>query len=175
MRVGALFAILGTACSRDLARVHTPELLTVDDASAMAHGPGTGPSRTDGSQVPPKSEWKIYTSLSERNHLSDGQIMTVAFAPRPSSKDQYLLVDLGSVTTVSEVVQIHSSPNGYPRRYRIDVAGEHNFPYELAFVGEGVAGSSRAAFKKPASCRFLRVTLLDTSDHPWDVAELEIH
>ena len=107
--------------------------------------------------------------------MLDGVPDTAATGNDPRAKDQYILVDLGRMVKVHQVDQLHVPLDGYPLRYRIDTAGEHNFPYALAFVGRGAPGQSSAILHKPVRCRFLRITLLDVSVHSWSVGELEIH
>lgn len=118
--------------------------------------------------------WR-HASLEPVEAIFDGDDATAATARHPESKDQYILIDLGCMTKVTAVRQRHGDSNGYPCRYRIDTAGEHNFPYEAAFVGPGSADESVACFRKPRKCRFLRITLLEPGPSPWTVTELTVH
>jgi hypothetical protein len=107
--------------------------------------------------------------------LTDGAAETIAIAPNPASKDQYILVDLGCTCTFQQVTQHHGvGSTGFPRQYRVDVADEHNFPYFLQFVGSGSPGASTASFSKPVQARFVRITLMETCAEPWSVAELTV-
>lgn len=158
-------------CTRDLKRVHTPELWNIDEQTARR---AAGVAPTDGAPSAPLAITQIHSSLDPIDALTDGDTAKVATAKMPASRDQYLLIDLGEISTVHRVTQLHPPEGGWPARYRIDVAGEHNFPYDLAFVGEGERVQSVATLKKPTRCRFLRVTLLTPSEKPWTVAELRV-
>jgi hypothetical protein len=170
-----LFSLLGfitLGCTADLKRVHTPDLLAVGDrevspASSVEIASGT-------SQVTAPSEWRIYSSLRDWAHLTDDSLETVAYSDRPESKDQYILIDLGQVCELSQVTQVHPESGGFPRRYRIDAAGEHNFPYSLVYLGNGSPGRSQALLSSKVKARFLRITLLEFGEEPWQVTELEI-
>lgn len=164
------FALLG--CTADLKRVHTPDLLAIDEGALPPPSATVAASET--SQVTAPSEWRIYSSLRDWTHLADNSLETVAFSERPQSKDQYILIDLGQVCALSQVTQIHPESGGFPRRYRIDAAGEHNFPYSLVYLGNGTSGRSEAALTRGVNARFLRITLLEAGEEPWQVTELEI-
>lgn len=175
-------ALIACGCSADLTRVHTPDLLAVSEAEATRHAAGSpGGQEESGnasssvlSNVTARETWKVYTSLGDRDAMLDGKPDTAALSQAAGARDQFVLIDLGQMCAVREVIQRHAGNAGFPRRYRIDVAGEHNFPYSLAYVGEGNPLRSTAALRRPRECRFLRVTLLETSSDPWDIAELEI-
>lgn len=169
--VGILVTAIG--CTADLKRVHTPDLLKVDPETAYRHR-GLDPQTIPPTAGVPHPVCRLYTSLAERECILDGDLSTAAVAPDAAAKDQFILVDLGAVQRVYCVRQRHAPPEGYPHRYRIDAAGDHNFPYDLQFVGAGEVGESTAVFRKPVRCRFLRITLLEPAATAWNVAELTI-
>lgn len=171
-RTCRLLLLLLAGCSPDLKRVHAPDLWTVNPkvAAKLAQRKVV----LGDTDVPPAEEWKVYTSLAVPAHLTDGDVATVAVAPNAASKEQSILVDLGRLSIVQHVVQAHPSEVGFPKRYRIDVAGEHNFPYRIEFVGEGSPNETITTFAKPVCCRFLRITLMEPCGDPWSVAELSI-
>lgn len=181
-RFRCLATLYALGCAADLKRVHTPDLLAVSEAEATRHAAGSpgGPAETGKasssviSNVPARETWKVYTSLGDRDAMFDGKSDTAALSQAAGARDQFVLIDLGQMCVVREVIQLHAGTAGFPRRYRIDVAGEHNFPYSLAYVGDGNPLRSAAVLRRPRECRFLRMTLLETSSDPWDIAELEI-
>jgi hypothetical protein len=159
-------------CTADLQRVHTPDLLEPDGFARRRL-----PRRmTAGRNLPitTKDSWKLYSSLHPLSSLTDYERTTVASAPDPRAKDQFILVDLGVRCTIREITQVHPENSAYPHRFRIDVADDHNFPYYLVHVGPGSADASIALLTRATTCRFLRITLLEPTDEPWTVAELEI-
>lgn len=164
----------GLGCTADLKRVHTPDLLKVTTAEEKKWQ-GSDAVVVDGSILPKREQWQVHTTLVPAAAITDDSSESFASAPSPESKDQYVLVDLGEVVTIRQVVQNHAQPDGYPRRYRIDVAGDHNFPYSLRFVGRGQPGQSIATFNRPVQCRFLRITLLEPTDSQWNIGDLWIH
>lgn len=168
-----LAALLGSlGCTKDLQRVHTPDLLTLD-------APQTTSARNvafglNASEITHPSQWVIYSSLRNSDHLTDQTLETIAYSDRPEMKDQYILIDLGELCEITQVTQIHPPEGGFPRKYRIDAAGEHNFPYSLAYVGTGAPARSDGVFASTIRARFLRITLLETSEEPWRVAQIEV-
>lgn len=170
-----------TGCTPDLQRIKTPDLLRLPEQTAAT--PRTprpaavqlvSLSPTDPRWSVAHQDWKIYTTLQPSPSLTDGEPATSAVAALPESKDQYVLVDLGKLETVTAIRQLHGPAGGPPGRYRIDVAGTHNFPYTLAYQGTGTAEVSTAAFTKPTACRFFRITLLEPPPQPWAIAELQV-
>lgn len=160
-------------CTADLKKVHVPHLLVVTPNeevrySAPAKPPTYRATATD------KSGWRVYASLSEPEFLADNDPTTATSAPDPLTKDQFILIDLGAVSTFGKVIQRHADEAGFPKKFRIDVAGEHNFPYTLAYIGYGCSGATTAVFRQPACCRFLRITLLEPTETPWSVAEIDL-
>jgi hypothetical protein len=169
--VGILVTAIG--CTADLQRVHTPDLLKVDPKTAHRYR-GLDPQTVPAGAAVPLPVSRLYTSLSDRDLMRDGDPVTAAVAPDAAAKDQFILVDLGTVQRVQCVRQDHAPADGYARRYRIDAAGDHNFPYTLEYVGAGDSGASIAVFRKPIRCRFLRITLLEPAETAWNVAELTV-
>lgn len=157
----------------DLRKVHLPDLLEVDARTAKAAAPGEPLDRTKWPAA--KAVRQMHSSFLNPDAMFDGDPATVAIVRDASSKDQYVLLDLGCMAKVRVIRQLHSVPEGFPQRYRIDVAGDHNFPYEAAFVGCGTPGESIATFRKAQSCRFIRITLLEPGPEAWNIGELAIH
>lgn len=160
-------ACLG-GCVADLKKVHAPDLLTVTEREARKARPGR-PWLDEGPSHP---IYQVHSSLVPLQALTDGDETTAASAADPSRKGQYILIDLGCMTSVKQIVQAHGTASGFPRRYRIDAAGDHNFPYTLVWTGCGSESLSIAALRRPIRCRFLRLTLLETHEAPWSVCEL---
>lgn len=169
-----ILVVLAGGCIADLKRVHTPDLLNVTDKQARKWAGGTNFEPVE-SMVPARQNWQIHSSLKPIEALTDASTASFAQAPLPDSRDQFILIDLGEVVTIRQVIQAHPRVDGYPRRYRIDVAGDHNFPYSLRFVGRGSPGQSIAVFNRPVQCRFLRITLLETGPDAWNVGDLWVH
>jgi hypothetical protein len=173
-RLACLSLGLAVGCTPDLKRVHTPDLLHVPAHAAAKLGPRP-PVVVKSSSVSPPSQWQVHSTLQPGAAVADGSLETVAVAANPTSKDQYVLVDLGCAAMVRQVTQHHgASETGFPRQYRVDVADEHNFPYWLQFVGPGAPGDSTATFAKPVHARFVRITLLEPCAEPWTISELTI-
>jgi hypothetical protein len=168
-----VISMLVAGCTADLKRVHSPELQAITPRQAQKWAGATA-SRPIVSETTAPGFWQLHSSLSSPDSMRDGILDTISVAPDPSMVDQYILVDLGQTCLVNEVEMLHPPGDGYPRRYRIDVSGEHNFPYELRFVGEGKEGCSTATLRKPVRCRFLRITLLERCDSCWAVSELQV-
>ena len=172
-RTFCLISVLVAGCGADLRRVHTPDLLTVDEHLARKCAGGCVRPGAK-STVTAKPTWQLHSTLEAPQSMLDGDTESVSIAADPGRKDQYILVDLGRMCWLQKVTQTHPGDFGQPRRYRIDVAGEHNFPYKLQFVGEGYPGCSVAVLRRPVQCRFLRITLMETCEQAWAVAELDI-
>lgn len=170
--LAASVPFLNAGCSPDLRRVHTPELL----ADPKPPSPHKLPKVTTEARVPPTCDWTIYSSLNPPEVIADGNFKTVAVAPLPDSRDQFILIDLGQECTLGKVTQIHPGEcvDGFPARYRIDSAGSHNFPYSLVWVGSGTPGSSVAVLARPITCRFLRITLMEPTGTAWAISDLVI-
>lgn len=174
MKRGILICLVVSAgCVADLKRVHTPDLLTVDEHRAAKLARRV-PSEVAAHVVSAKECWQLHSSLLDPMLMVDGNDSTQAISGDPQRRDQFVLIDLRQVCKVQQVIQFHAAADGHPKRYRVDVAGEHNFPYTLTYIGGGECGQSRAVFAKPVECRFLRITLLEPSEATWDIAELEI-
>jgi hypothetical protein len=169
--IGLLSLAFAIGCTADLQRVHTPDLLKVSNAEAKKWR-GSDEEIHSSAALPARSTWQLHTTLEPAAAILDDSPSSFAQAVLPASKDQYVLVDLGELVTIRQVIQDHADPDGYPRRYRIDVAGDHNFPYTLRYVGNGSPGQSVATFKQPVQCRFLRITVLEPSDVAWNISEL---
>lgn len=185
---GLAFALAGCA---DLTRVRTPDLWQVTASQVRRYGPtvaapaespspfswaapftptrNTAPDKTRSATTPKR----IQGTLTPIQYLADGSFATAAVAPEPHLKDQFLLIDLGSVQMVRRITQEHGS-GAPPARYRIDAAGEHNFPYRLCYVGCGTRERSIATMHRAIPCRFLRITLLEPTEHRWTIHELTI-
>ncbi|QDU64702.1 hypothetical protein Pan216_55930 [Planctomycetes bacterium Pan216] len=192
-----IWIVVVAGCA-DLARTHAPDLLSVavnpkrSSSTAIAakqprdhateKGDPSGPLRyvsakfSESDSVDKQElsrDWLAYSSLDEPSNAFDGQNVTAAIAPRSEAKIQFLLIDLGEMRRVREVVQLHG-PKGAPGRYRIDIAGDHNFPYRLVHVGEGESTASQAHFDHVEECRFVRITLLEPTREAWTIRELTI-
>lgn len=167
----ALSLLIG--CTADLQKVHTPDLLNVTGPPGRLPNTLKATGRTPA--VPPKADWRIYTTLIPWEDFIDDDPATAAAALEPQSKDQFVLIDLGRVCRVQSIRQLHPGGSGFPVRYRIDAAGDHNFPYTLIHLGVGADGESIAALPQPVACRFLRITLIEPGDHPWALAELDVN
>ena len=167
-------SILAGGCAGDLKIVHTPDLWTLDAKAEQKARPGNRPQSTS----TPATAFgiaRLYTSLLPVQALTDADPETIAAAPDPAAKDQFILIDLGCMRTISQIRMLHDAEGGHPQKYRVDVAGEHNYPYSLVLVDQGTPGETVGVLRKPALCRFLRVTLLCPSEDPWRVRELTIH
>lgn len=171
-RTPAVILLVTLGCRADLSKVHTPDLLAVSEQQ-QRKWVGLKHPRGASLDLPSPTAWQVHSSLTPRLHLHDDDETTYAVAADPASKDQYVLIDLGCMATIHQVTQTHVE-SGCPLRYRIDVAGGHNFPYSLRFVGEGTPGMSVANLRKPVQARFLRITLLECGSHPWTVGEIAI-
>lgn len=169
--LGSLAIVSG--CARDLTRIHAPDLFHVRESDAARRSSLARPPLSQRSlPIPPGKQWQVHSTLSPRAALHDEDPNSVAIAPRPASLDQYVLIDVGCLADFSSVTQEHGETGGHPKRYRVDVAGEHNFPYDLVYVGPGESTRSIASWKRPVRARFLRITLLEPCDQPWSIAEI---
>lgn len=118
--------------------------------------------------------WQIHTSLANREALADGDLGSAAISADDHRQGEWILVDLGRPCHFQRVHQRHPAEGGAPPRYRVDVAGDHGFPYTLQFVGSGELGESVAVFPRAADARFIRITVIEDSAAPWRVSELVV-
>jgi hypothetical protein len=124
--------------------------------------------------VTERTAWQTHTSLSNREALTDGDLGTAATSSDDHRQGEWILVDLGRPCHLQRVHQRHPAAGGEPPRYRVDVAGDHGFPYSLEFVGCGEPGESVAVFPRPVDARFIRLTVIEDSAAAWQVSELVI-
>lgn len=149
------------------------ELLSVPPETPVQAASTTLPDGYAGT-VPAKRDWKAYASGGDGEAAIDDDPATALVTPAEHGNDLWLLVDLGSATTIRAVRQIHGPSAGHPARYRIDVAGPKGFPWKLAWLGPGTPQASLAVFPEPVEARLLRITVLEEATPRWGVAELDV-
>jgi hypothetical protein len=167
----AIIAMCVIGCTADLQRVHTPDLFTVSERDAKRAMRG---GRRTMSHIADREHWAIYGSLEPIEATIDLDPSTVAVPKAPESKDQFLLLDLGCLSDFNEVAMTHPDDHRHPRRLRVDVAGDHNFPYELAYTGDGSPRETLITLPRTIRARFLRITVLDVGPSGWAVNELSL-
>ncbi|MER3415786.1 MAG: hypothetical protein C4297_06180 [Gemmataceae bacterium] len=124
-------------------------------------------------QVTAKNSWRIHSSLAPVAALADGDPSSSAGSAGPCQPSQWILVDLGDDCLFQQVIQWHPAES-WPPRFRIDVADQRGFPYELVYLGTGTADCTTAILAHPVRARFVRITTLEAAPRPWGVSELEI-
>lgn len=149
--------------------MRTPDLWSLSPAQVKKARPGTEPQ--GGVSLPIA---QAHSTLEPLEALTDGDMGTIASAPMPLARDQFVLVDLGATCDVFRVVLRVPEGAAPVGRVRIDAAGSHNFPYQLVYVGEPNRAGMNAILRKPARCRFLRITLLEPSGEPWTLSEIQL-
>lgn len=171
LALAPLLVLVG--CRGELRSVTRSELLSAPPDTAVQAASATLPDGY-GSALPAKRDWKAYASGGDGQPAIDDDPATALVAPAEHGNDLWLLVDLGSSTSIRAVRQIHGSSAGHPARYRIDVAGPKGFPWKLAWLGPGTPQASLAVFAQPVEARLLRITVLEEATPRWGVTELEV-
>jgi hypothetical protein len=129
---------------------------------------------THATHVLDRNLWQIHTSLANRDALTDGDPTTAAISTDDPRESEWILIDLGSVQRIRMVEQSHPPDGGHPPRFRIDTADARGFPYQLQYVGAGTPGQTIAMFPRAVNVRFVRITVIENTSHPWLVTELGI-
>ncbi|HKP14380.1 MAG TPA: discoidin domain-containing protein [Blastocatellia bacterium] len=109
------------------------------------------------------------------NAVVDDNNTTRAATNTASYAGAWVRVDLGSIATVSRVVQVHEpEAREFPGRYRVEVSADGE-RWQTVFEGAGERGRSVASFA-PVRARFVRVTATASLNNraAWTLYKLKV-
>jgi mono/diheme cytochrome c family protein len=127
----------------------------------------------------PQDDWKVTASSTALQGVGSTKDPTYAFSFKgwktetAQEPGMWFQIELPSPVNLTEI-QFDGGEEEFPEKYTVGLSNDGTTWREVA-TGTGIKGNNEIRWKNPTSAKFIRMQVLEKSEHPWAMRRLRLY